>query len=105
MTEYAYGAEWGKTEPQRVTDLIREVGLHRLGNLDGCICCNFSIRNVDVEISCGKGGERGIKVSSASMDYENGTSELKTIADEVHRQALLLEDGRGPLPITIEEPR
>lgn len=81
-----------KSETEMVVDLIRDVGVGRLGNFDGCICCEFKVRNVLVEISCGKGLDRGIWVSSGSMDYGDnldGKADielLKPIAEEVQRQ-------------------
>lgn len=97
---FDYSKEWPKSEVQRVLDVLREVGVHRLGNLDGCLCSHFSIRNVNVSITCGKGGARGIKVGSGSMDYDN-EEELRPIAEEVRRQCDHLHDGRGEFPITI----
>jgi hypothetical protein len=102
---FDYSTEWSKSEPQRVMDVIREVGVHRLANLDGCICSDFSIRNVEVEIRCGKSSApRGIRVSSQWREYMSGAVELRVIADEVVRQLIKLYDGRGPLPVIIEEP-
>jgi hypothetical protein len=75
---------WKMSEPEKVLALIRELGCWRLGNRDGCCCCNFSIRNVDVRISCGKGGEQGVWVGSGSTDYNADL--LKPIMEEVVRQ-------------------
>lgn len=83
---------WKMTEPDKVAALIREIGCWRLGNWDGCCCSNFSIRNVDVHISCGKGGPREVVISSGSMDYmdwetkKTDPKRMQPIMDEVIRQ-------------------
>ena len=76
-----------------VVSLIREVGCERLGFWDGCCCSSSSVRGVSVDISCGKGREQAVWVSSHHMDYNDKTS-LRPVMDEVIRQ---LEDksGRG----------
>lgn len=61
---------WRMSEPNRVVAIIQDVGLWNLGNWDGCCCSHFSIRNVDIDISCGKGREQAVWVSSRSMDYD-----------------------------------
>lgn len=73
------------TETEKVVAIIRDVQCWRLGNWDGCCCCNFSVRNVDVDISCGKGREQAVWVSSVSDDY-SVTGFLRPIMDEVVRQ-------------------
>lgn len=72
------------TEPEKVVAMIKELGCWRLGNWDGCCCSNFSLRNVDVRISCGKGGEQGVWIGSGSMDYDEES--LRPIMEEVVRQ-------------------
>jgi hypothetical protein len=94
---------WGMSEQQKVLAIVRKLGLWRLGNLDGCCCCSFQIRNISVEVSCGscgKGMDRGVRVSSKSMDFTR-SEQLLLVAEEVKRQ---LEecDGRGDAPITID---
>lgn len=92
-------------EPEKILAIIKEVEVWRLANFDGCICSHFSVRNVNVEISCGKGGERGVFVSGHALDYywkegtpdDNDENRLRPIAEEVVRQSET--DGRGPLPI------
>jgi hypothetical protein len=93
---------WKMSEPEKVLTIIKEIECWRLGNWDGCLCSRFSIRNVDVEISCGKGRDRGIWVSSASLDYMD-VKLLHPIAEEVQRQ---VEGGdhRGHAPIYLHEP-
>ncbi len=93
-----------KPEHEVVVDLIREVGVGRLGNFDGCVCCHFEVRNVSVDVACGKGRNRGVWVSSGSLDYydqeQNCLDEslLRPIADEVKRQ---IEDADGHMRGTI----
>ena len=57
-----------RSEPELVLDLIKEVGVCRLGNWDGCCCSGFSVRNVNVDISCGKGRNRGIWIHAYPVD-------------------------------------
>lgn len=94
-------------EVQRVVDLIREVGVERLGCFDGCVCCRFSVRHVDVEISCGKDGSRGVWISSRSLSYSDGRDGcdetlLRPIAEEVRRQAEKADE-RGSAPVRYHE--
>ena len=99
VTIFSVKQSWAMKEPQQVLEIIKQLGIWRLGNLDGCCCSRFSVRNVDVEISCGKGGPRCVRVSSPSLDYM-AVELLRPIAEEVKRQ---LEecDGRGPAPIEL----
>jgi hypothetical protein len=76
---------WKMTEPEKVLAIVREVGVWRLGNWDGCVCSSFSIRNVDVDISCGKGRDQGVWISSPSYEY-NDREQLRPIAVEIVRQ-------------------
>lgn len=76
---------WKMTETEMVVALIKELGCWRLGNWDGCCCSNFSVRNVDVNISCGKGSEQGVWIKSVSGDYDN-IELLRPIMEEVVRQ-------------------
>ena len=93
-----------KSEPELVLDLVKEVGAARLGNFDGCVCSRFEVRNVHVDICCGKGRDRGIYIWSHSMDYleEDHEEMLRPIAEEVARQ-VQKADERGPLPIKFHE--
>jgi hypothetical protein len=84
-----------------VVALIRDVGIQRLGLWDGCPCSSFSVRNVDVDISCGRGRVIGVWISSKSCDYMD-TENLKPIGEEVARQ-LEEESSRGPFPIHYRE--
>ncbi len=51
------------SEPEKVVAIIKELECFRLGNWDGCCCSHFSIRNVEVKISCGKGAEQSVRVT------------------------------------------
>lgn len=102
---FAAEESWKMSEPEKVVAIIKEVGAWRLGNWDGCTCSRFSIRNVDIDISCGKGGPRRVRVSSPSCDYIDGDPDLRTIGEEVARQ-VQESDGRSPtIGVTVEEPR
>ena len=79
---YSVERSWGMSEPEKVVALIRSVQCWRLGDWDGCVCSGFSVRNVDVDISFGKGREQAVWVSSTSMNYENAEL-LRPIMDEV----------------------
>jgi hypothetical protein len=85
---------WKMSEPERIVWIIREVGCSTLGNWDGCCCSRFSVRNVDVDVSCGKGREQAVWVSGRSMDYATEES-LRPIMTEVVRQ-VSEQSGRGP---------
>lgn len=84
---------WRMSEPEKVVALIRHLQCWRLGNWDGCCCSRFSLRNVDVDISCGKGREQAVWVSSHSS-YYSGEDDLRPIMDEVIRQ-VTEQSGRG----------
>lgn len=90
-----------ESEDRQVLDLIKEVTIYRLGNWDGCSCSHFSVRNVNVDISCGKGRDRGIFVHSNSMDYDD-VELLRPIAEEVKRQVEEC-DGRGPISFYLQK--
>ena len=92
---------WKMSEPEKIVAIIKEVECWRLGNWGGCCCSHFSIRNVDIDISCGKGREQAVWIGSPSMDYWNGVSKngndenlLRPIMEEVVRQ-LTEQSGRG----------
>ncbi len=89
-----------KTEPELVLELIKEIGVSRLGNWDGCECSSFSIRNVTVDISCGKGQKRGILISSNSMDYED-EGLLYPIGEDV-KQQVESSSHRGPITVSYQ---
>lgn len=88
---------WKMSEPEKVLAIIKEVGLWRLADWEGCCCSSFSIRNVHVDISCGTGRPQAVWMHSSSMDYpEDGDHDklLQPIMDEVVRQ-LDEQSGRG----------
>lgn len=105
VTMFTAQESWRMSEPQKVLSIIKDVGAWRLGNWDGCTCSSFSIRNVNIDIGCGKGSPRRVHVSSRSGDYENGTVALRMIGDEVARQ-VQEGDSRSPqIVVTVEEPQ
>jgi hypothetical protein len=93
---YTAEQSWEMTEPEKVVALIKEVQCWRLGNWDGCCCSSFSIRNVHIDISCGKGREQAVWIHSNSLDYPKGEDALllTPVMDEVVRQ-LNEQSGRG----------
>jgi hypothetical protein len=84
---------WAMSEPEKVVALLKENQLWRLAHWDGCCCSNFSVRNVNIDISCGKGREQAVWVSSTSGDYDDETL-LRPIMAEVIKQ-LTGHSGRG----------
>lgn len=93
--EIAPNEHWQRlSEPERVAYLIREIGPGYLGHFDGCICSRFSIRYVDVEISCGSNGERGVWVGS---DYQSPEDFAPIM--EALREAMTGKDLRGPIEV------
>ena len=96
---------WAMSEPDKVIAVIKAVGVWRLANWDGCCCSHFSIRNVKIDASCGKGQPRCVKVSSRSLDYEGESEALRRIGEEVAQQ-IQKADGRSPtMGVAVEEPR
>lgn len=104
---FDYSKEWSKSQQQKIVDVIREVGIHRLAGFDGCLCGGFEIQCVKVDFACGKGRDRGIYISSRSMDYSENEADLaKELGDvgrEVHQQFMDLHDGRGPIEVHFRE--
>lgn len=66
-----------------VLDLIESVGVYTLISNDGCACGSFSVHGVAVDVSCGRGGDRAIRVFRTMADCEE---DLEPIAAEVKRQ-------------------
>lgn len=91
---YTAQESWKMTEPAQVVAILQDVGCWRLGTWDGCCCSSFTVRNVNVDISCGKGREQAVWISSQSLDYHNNPQALVPIMDEVIRQ-LMEQSGRG----------
>jgi hypothetical protein len=81
---------WAERASNGVVELIREIGIYRLGGNDGCPCTSFEVLNVHVAVSCHK-SEQCVRVYTHHADYtdENyrtDTSILEPIAREVLRQ-------------------
>lgn len=74
---------WKMQEPEKVLQILREVQCWRLGHWNGCCCSAFSLRNVDISITCATHGEQAVRVSSAAYADQ---SLLDPILAEVHRQ-------------------
>lgn len=83
---------WKMTETEKVVAIIKEVECWRLGYWDGCCCSEFSVRSVNVDIACGKGREKAVRISGGA-DHDAET--LKPIMAEVMRQ-VEEQSGRGP---------
>ena len=91
---------------QGVVDLIREVGIYRLGLPDGCPCTDFEVQNVGVSVSCHKSGNHGVRIWTKHMDYCRSdysicTEALRPIADEVLRQVDAWYDADGDYAATF----
>lgn len=79
---------------ETAADLIREIGIGRLGGFDGCKCTSFAVRGVEVEVGCRKSSGMdsvfpdffgiGLRITSGHMD--NGPDELQAVAREVVEQ-------------------
>ena len=83
-------SQWQQSMVNGVIDLIREVGIYRLGGYDGCPCTSFEVQSVSVDVSCHKSSQC-VRVHSHHMDYCDDNhrldkSLLQPIADEVLRQ-------------------
>lgn len=82
---YSDRQSWKMSETDKVVSIIKDVQCWRLGKWDGCCCSHFSIREVEVDIACGKGKEQSVTVRSGSSDFPDENS-LRPIMDEVIRQ-------------------
>jgi hypothetical protein len=90
-----------------VADLIREVGIYRLGGSDGCPCTNFEVQNVHVSVSCHKSGDHGLRVWTNHADYSDENyrrvdAALRVIAQEVLRQVDDYYDAHGEYAATFD---
>jgi hypothetical protein len=85
---------WKMSEPSKVIAIIRDVGCWRLGHWDGCCCSHFSVRDVTIEISCGKGAEQAVWVYSASSEWSGRSADLRAIASVVLDE-LRINSGRS----------
>ena len=80
-----------------VLEIIKTIGLYSLVSNDGCPCGNFSIQGVGVDISCGRGGERAIRLYR-TLDIPK--VDLHALAEEIKKQA---DDAYGrDLPVFFE---
>lgn len=77
-------------DAQAALSLIKEIGIDRLCDFDGCVCSSFAVKGVEIDISCRKSSDpayRGgtlIRVHSASMDAT--PARLESVAREVAAQ-------------------
>jgi hypothetical protein len=97
---------WQMSEPEKVLAIIKEMEIWRLGNWDGCCCCQFNIRNVSVDISCGKGRKQGVWINGGELDYGPGALPeklLRPVADEVVRQLTEMTSRSGDWPVHFRE--
>jgi hypothetical protein len=67
-------------------DLIRRVGVWKLGAYDGCNCAHFEVQAVRVDISCHKSQQTVEVKSVVADDYGCNRAMLDAIAAEVVRQ-------------------
>lgn len=75
-----------------------KIGLYSLVWNDGCACGGFDIQGIGVDISCGRGAERAIRVYRTSDLVQR--QQLEDVAAEVKRQ---VDDAYGrDLPIMFE---
>lgn len=81
------------TEVEKIVAIIKGLGCWNLGHWDGCCCSYFSIRNVDIRISCGKNGDQSVWVTSRSCDYDD-VVQLRPVMAEIIKQ-LKEHSGRG----------
>ena len=92
--------EWMAKSASDVVDLIREVGIYRLGTLEGCPCTSFEVRDVHVDVSCHKSSDHSVRVWSNHCDYSDENykrvdAAFRPIADEVLRQVDAYYDAGG----------
>lgn len=72
-------------------DLLKEVGIYRLIDFDGCLCGGCEIQGISIDISCRKssGGFKfsedfhGTTVRVHSRHLDSSFSELQEVANEV----------------------
>jgi len=90
---------------QKALDLIKANGIFGLGDYDGCMCLNFEVCGVHVDVSCRKssgsslfGGFHGTTVRVYSRHMDAGADDLKIVAAEVIRQ---VRESEGHLPIQL----
>ena len=95
-------------ETNKILNLIKKNPCWELGNWDGCCCCDFSIRDVNFQISCGKGREKGVWVWSDNGDYHQSDEDhdnlLRPIAEEISAQCKECSTRSGDFPIHLFPP-
>ena len=75
-----------------VLDILRKIGIDRLGYWDGCCCGEFHIHGVNIDVACGKGRNKGVYISARYDDFcdpDTGKTDenlLQPVADEVVAQ-------------------
>lgn len=82
------------SESVSTVDLIRKVGIFGLCNTDGCLCINFSVHHISVDVSCRKSGcmEKvvpkffGVEVRVYSGSLGISFRDLEPVANEVREQ-------------------
>jgi hypothetical protein len=78
--------------------LLQQHRLHEIFDFSGCICSSAAIQGVKMELACGKGGDRCVRVYTRSLDAD--PEGLRAIAE--HIQSCVegdQGDSRGPIPI------
>lgn len=89
----------------KALELIKANGIFGLGDYDGCMCCNFEVCGVQVDISCRKSSGSSlfpdfygttVRVHSRHMDAT--ADDLKLVAAEVIKQ---VREREGHLPIQL----
>jgi hypothetical protein len=102
-----------------VVSIIREVGIERLCEFDGCLCSHFSLRNVDVHISCYKNSglplvdnpkypDEGVSIGQVlvrvrCIDLE--MEDLAAIGEEVKSQLSAMHDYPVVVQLSSERER
>jgi hypothetical protein len=76
-------------------ELVREIGIGRLGGFDGCLCTSCEVQGVNIDVSCRKSngsttkiapGFYGILIRVHSQHMDAGGDELEAVAREVAQQ-------------------
>ena len=89
----------------RALSVIKEVGISRLANFEGCLCSSFAVQNVEVDISCrkssGSSDHMGYVLRVHSPSLGSPVDKIKEIAHEVARQ-IFEQDSYYPIKIRYE---
>ena len=92
---------WKNPDIDHVLGLIKDQSIYQFSATDGCMCGGFELKEIHVDISCGKGLPRVVRVWSNSGDYgyeEEQEVLFKDIEEEVRRQ-VMEADGRGEMKL------